>query len=93
MGTQDPRRDDGRDRVGSVVQPIEKVKGERDCDQTDEEGEVDGAQRSPSDLIDDDALDFVRHIAEAIDHLFQVIENLCAGDKVQPIVPIPAGSV
>jgi hypothetical protein len=29
---QHPRRDDGRNRIGGVVQPVEEVEQQRDCD-------------------------------------------------------------
>jgi hypothetical protein len=44
VGAQDPRRDDRRDRVGSVVQSIEKIESQRDRDETNNERKVDGAQ-------------------------------------------------
>ncbi len=37
---QHPGRDDGRDRVGGVMQPVQEVEGERDRDQPDQQREA-----------------------------------------------------
>ena len=81
-------RDDGCDRVRRVMQPVEEVKGKGYEDESDEDRQADsdGIHRdSPSELIDDQSIDLVRHVLQSIDHLFEMIIKLIAHDVVHGI--------
>ena len=80
---QHARRHDGGDRVRGVVQAVEEVEGERHDDEDDEDRQAEEAASmlAPSQLIDDEGVDLVRHVLEPVDHLLQVIVDLGADDE------------
>src|SRR4029450_2051449 len=43
-----PRRDDGRDRVGGIVQSVEEVEQQRECDQPDQDRKTKRGAHGPA---------------------------------------------
>ena len=79
-----PRADNRRDRIGGVVQAVEKVEGERDDDQADEERESELVHQR---VIDNDAVDLVRHVLERIRHSLEILEHFASDRELQRIGP------
>ena len=63
--------DDGRDRIGGIVQAVEEIERQRDRDQRDEERKGEVHRRARSGVIDHEALDLVGDILELVDDAFQ----------------------
>ena len=77
-------RDDGRDRIRCVVQSVQEIEQQRDGDQADKDRKTKWRpQRGPAlYLLDDDAVDLVGYVIEAVGDLLQVIVDLDADNEV-----------
>ena len=71
--SEDARRDDRRDRIRGVVEPVDVVEGQRDEDQRDY-GEEIGVHRLR--VLDDDAFEHVGDVFAAIGGLLEEVEDL-----------------
>ncbi|MDP1039481.1 hypothetical protein Q6262_28175, partial [Klebsiella pneumoniae] len=63
-----------------AVQEVEQ-QGDADQEDQDQEGVIHGALQ----VLDQDAIDAIGHVLEAIDHLLQVIQQLTADDEAQGV--------
>src|SRR6476659_8669193 len=81
MRPQDTGRDDGGDRVGRIVHAVQEIEGDGDGDQRKQQGKRKRAcvhSVRLSDVLYDDAVEHVRYVVEAVDHLLEVVVNLVA---------------
>ncbi len=81
-------RDDGRDRIGGVVQAVQEVEQQRDGDQADEDRKTRARhpRRGPAlNLLDDDAVDLVRDVVETVGHLLEMVVDLGADDEIHRV--------
>jgi hypothetical protein len=88
LWAQHPGRDDGRDRIGGIVQAVQEVEQQRDGDQSDQEGKTQRSIHNAApalDLLNDDAVDLIRHVVKAIGDLFEVVVDFEADDEVHRV--------
>ncbi len=82
-------RDHRRDRIGGVMQAVQKVERQRQGDQADQQRKSEFVHRSarPSAVVDDDAVDLVRDILERVDDPLEMLEDFALDDEVDRAWP------
>ena len=78
---QHARRDDGRDRIGGIVQAVQEIEQQRDADQADQQREARCVIVAASGVVDHETLDLVRDILEPVDDLLQMAVDFAADDE------------
>ena len=86
-GADQARADNRRDRVRRVVEAVEKIEGQRNDDQADEERKGKLRASVASGVIDNDAVDLVRHILERIRHWLEILEHFASDRELKRIGP------
>jgi hypothetical protein len=67
-------RNEGRNRVGGIVKPVEEVKRQRDDNQANQGRQTEARNRlATSKLIDHERADLVRNIFKAVSDFFKVV--------------------
>ena len=77
---EQPGRDHGCNRIGGVVQAVQKIERKRDAISPTSSGKASSCMVAPLRVVDDDAVDLVGDVLEGVRHPLQIPENL-AGDR------------